>query len=76
MKTKLMELTNKLELQTAELDKYKTLLNKIKGEGQTNVEREQRNAQTYLAQLRQLIIIKNDFEEKYKTVTRENGQLK
>jgi hypothetical protein len=44
MKTKLMELTNKLELQTAELDKYKTLLNKIKGEGQTNVEREQRNA--------------------------------
>jgi len=44
MKIKVIELTNKLEMQGTELDKYKMLVNKIKAEAQMSVEREQKNA--------------------------------
>ena len=76
MKGKVMELTNKVEMQNGELDKYRALVNKIKGEGQLNVEREHKNAETYIAKLRELTAIKSEFEEKYKSAMRENGQLR
>lgn len=52
MKGRVMELTNKVELQTTELDKHKLMINRIRADSQSAVEKEQKNAESYLVQLR------------------------
>lgn len=55
-----MELTNKVELQTAQFEKHKLMINKIKADSNASVEKEQKNSENYLSQLRELILVKNE----------------